>query len=235
MLHHFTCLETSSQVANGLRGHWLASFHGKIKNGGAVRNYQANPNGHFRQGCVKTVRERTMRQRRSGTMGLERQERNRGPQPSRPLSAFQSAAAILVVVATATTAAPIAAQDLPEDFVIKLERTSCFGECPVYSVSIDASGNVAYEGTKFVRVEGRQRDRIPTSRVAALLATAERIGFFDLRDQYRTICALTCAASRAACKSNLLRGPVKPEQLVAVECRTRRRWRQPATHNASRD
>ena len=83
--------------------------------------------------------------------------------------------------------APIAAQDLPKDLVIKLERTPCFGECPVYSVSIDAAGNVTYEGTKFVRVEGRQRDRIPTSRVAALLATAERIGFFDMRGRYRTI------------------------------------------------
>jgi len=94
---------------------------------------------------------------------------------------------LLVAVGLATTPAPTAAQDVPNDFVIKLERTSCFGECPVYSVSIDAVGNVTYEGTKFVRVEGRQTDRIQVSRVAALLATAERIGFFDLRDQYRTI------------------------------------------------
>jgi hypothetical protein len=117
-------------------------------------------------------------------MDVERQQRNRRPQPSTPLSAFHSAGAIFVVVATTMAiAAPITDQDLP--FVIKLERTSCFGECPVYSVSIDARGNVAYEGTKFVRVEGRERDRIPTSRVAALLATAERIGFFDLRDPAR--------------------------------------------------
>ncbi len=94
---------------------------------------------------------------------------------------------LLVAVGLATTPAPTAAQGVPDDFVIKLERTACFGECPVYSVSIDAIGNVTYEGTKFVRVEGRQTDRIQVSRVAALLATAERIGFFDLRDQYRTI------------------------------------------------
>ena len=94
---------------------------------------------------------------------------------------------LLVAVGLATIPAPTAAQDVPDDFVIKLERTSCFGECPVYSVSIDAIGNVTYEGKKFVRVEGRHTDRIQVSRVAALLATAERIGFFDLRDQYRTI------------------------------------------------
>src|SRR5688572_14545697 len=103
-------------------------------------------------------------------------------------SVCRVAASIAVAVTLATTSSStMMAQGVPDDFVIKLERTSCFGECPVYSVSIDARGNVAYEGTKFVRVEGRQTDRIQVSRVAALLETAERIGFFDLRDQYRYI------------------------------------------------
>jgi hypothetical protein len=57
---------------------------------------------------------------------------------------------LLVAVGLATTSAATAAQHVPDDFVIKLERTSCFGECPVYSVNIDARGNVTYEGTKFV-------------------------------------------------------------------------------------
>jgi len=76
---------------------------------------------------------------------------------------------------------------VPGDVVIKLERTACFGDCPVYSVSIDAKGNVTYEGRKFVRVPGRRTDRVPVSTVAALLGTADRIGFFDLRDFYRTV------------------------------------------------
>jgi hypothetical protein len=92
-----------------------------------------------------------------------------------------------VAVAVSVTASNSLAQAVPDDFIIKLERTSCFGECPVYTVSIDARGNVRYEGAQFVRVEGRQTDRIPVSRVAALLETAERIGFFELRDQYRYI------------------------------------------------
>jgi Domain of unknown function (DUF6438)/Ankyrin repeat len=78
-------------------------------------------------------------------------------------------------------------EGLPDDLVIKLERTACFGTCPVYSVSIDAKGNVTYDGAKFVRVDGRQRDRIPPARVAILLETADRIGFFNLRDQYHSI------------------------------------------------
>ena len=77
-----------------------------------------------------------------------------------------------------------AAQVIPEDFVIRLERTACYGRCPVYSVTIDAKGNVTYDGTQFVRVVGRQTDRIPVSRVAALVETVDRIRFFDLDDKY---------------------------------------------------
>jgi hypothetical protein len=76
---------------------------------------------------------------------------------------------------------------VPDDVVIKLERTSCFGRCPVYEVTIDAHGTVSYNGRRFVAVEGRQTARIPVARVAALLQAADRIGFFDLRDQYRTV------------------------------------------------
>lgn len=85
------------------------------------------------------------------------------------------------------TATHPAAQAIPDDFVIKLERTACFGACPVYSVTIDARGNVTYDGTRFVRIAGRQTDRIPLSRVAALLETVDRILFFDLEDRYRQL------------------------------------------------
>jgi hypothetical protein len=103
------------------------------------------------------------------------------------LSSSRAAGSALLLVAVSMTAPAVMAQAVPDDVVITLERTSCFGECPVYSVSIDAKGNVTYEGTRFVRVEGRQTDRIPVSRVAALLETADRIRFFELNDRYRTI------------------------------------------------
>jgi Domain of unknown function (DUF6438)/Ankyrin repeats (3 copies) len=89
--------------------------------------------------------------------------------------------AVYAPIATAQTVA------VADDVVIKLERTSCFGECPVYTVTIDAHGTVIYDGAKAVRVVGRQTDRIPLSHVAAILETAERIGFFGLKDQYHSI------------------------------------------------
>ena len=97
------------------------------------------------------------------------------------------AAIALAVVAAFLQALPGGAQAVPEDFVIKLERTSCFGACPVYSVTIDAKGAVTYEGRRFVRVTGLQSDQIAVTQVAELAATVDRIRFFELDDRYRVI------------------------------------------------
>jgi hypothetical protein len=78
------------------------------------------------------------------------------------------AASLIVVASPVSTTVSRPSQTVPDDFVISLERTSCFGECPVYSVTIDAKGNVTYDGKRFVRVEGRTTDRIPATSVAAL-------------------------------------------------------------------
>jgi len=95
----------------------------------------------------------------------------------------------ICLLATIGTAAQSGTQgiDIPQDSVIRLERTSCFGPCPIYSVAIDATGLVTYDGEMFVRAVGRQTGRIQRSLVAQLLATAERIGFFEMRDAYREI------------------------------------------------
>jgi hypothetical protein len=77
--------------------------------------------------------------------------------------------------------------DVPADTGIQLGRTSCEGSCPIYTVTIDARGTVTYDGARFVRAAGRQTARIAPAVVATLLASAERIHFFDLRDAYREI------------------------------------------------
>jgi hypothetical protein len=77
--------------------------------------------------------------------------------------------------------------DVPSDALIRLQRTSCFGPCPIYTVAIDARGTVTYEGERAVRVVGRRTAQIAPSQVAGLLARAEGIRFFQMRDAYRVI------------------------------------------------
>jgi hypothetical protein len=94
--------------------------------------------------------------------------------------------AFALVIGLAGAAAAQEPQVRP-DAIIRLQRTSCFGPCPIYTVTIDARGTVTYEGERFVRVVGRQTAQIDPSAVLKLLARAEQIRFFDLRDAYRVI------------------------------------------------
>jgi hypothetical protein len=77
--------------------------------------------------------------------------------------------------------------DVPTDALIRLQRTSCYGPCPVYTVTIDARGTVTYEGERAVRVLGRQTARVHASVVTKLLEKAAAIRFFEMRASYRAI------------------------------------------------
>jgi hypothetical protein len=73
------------------------------------------------------------------------------------------------------------------DVVITLERYECYGECPVYSVSIRGDGTVIYRGKKFVRVKGERRYKIPKEKVAELVDDFYKIDYFSLEDEYTKI------------------------------------------------
>jgi hypothetical protein len=68
--------------------------------------------------------------------------------------------------------------------VITLERTACFGSCPVYSLSVSASGDVHYEGRANVRKVGVASGKVTREEVAALLTELERGGYFTFADRY---------------------------------------------------
>jgi hypothetical protein len=98
------------------------------------------------------------------------------------------AAAIVSVAATGLIAASAQAPEaVPPDAEIRLARSACYGTCPVYTVAIDAAGHVVYTGQQHVKVSGEATARITAEEVAGLLATADRIGFFDLQPHYRSI------------------------------------------------
>jgi hypothetical protein len=69
--------------------------------------------------------------------------------------------------------------------VISLERTACFGRCPIYRVEIRGDGLVTYQGERFVAVTGRRTRRISPAAVRRLMAQFQAANFFALRDEYR--------------------------------------------------
>jgi len=74
--------------------------------------------------------------------------------------------------------------DLPagKALLATLERTGCYGECPVYRLTIASDGSVVYIGTKWVKVTGRREYSITPGQVAELESAFERAGFMQLHD-----------------------------------------------------
>jgi hypothetical protein len=55
-----------------------------------------------------------------------------------------------------------------------LERTECFGTCPIYTLTVSGDGSAKFEGRRFTAVSGRAAWRIPSDTAEALIAAFER-------------------------------------------------------------
>jgi hypothetical protein len=71
-----------------------------------------------------------------------------------------------------------------ESAVITLERTACFGTCPVYKLTIYGDGRVVYVGGDFVGVKGTQTAEITRADVKAVVDEFYRIDYFSLQSEY---------------------------------------------------
>ena len=74
--------------------------------------------------------------------------------------------------------------DTTSRHVIVLERTPCFGGCPVYTVAVSRTGEVSYQGRANVRRVGTATSQIPKLRVDSLLDELDRAGYFEFADKY---------------------------------------------------
>jgi hypothetical protein len=78
----------------------------------------------------------------------------------------------------------ITPKDVDANESVTLDRSECYGRCPVYRVEIKGDGTVRYDGMKFVRVEGARTSRAPAEKVAALFAHFHRAGFAGMNAEY---------------------------------------------------
>lgn len=83
-------------------------------------------------------------------------------------------------------------QNIPQDLKITLERTACFGFCPVYKLTITADGAVTFEGRRFVKREGATiKSAVTQGQLKQLMAEFDRVKYFSLDDDY-TETRLSC-------------------------------------------
>ena len=98
---------------------------------------------------------------------------------------MRSAAWLLSIVALAC--GPQRAREAPapvEDVTVTLERRPCFGTCPVYSITVEGTGRVGYQGTAHVTVVGSDTGSISSEQMALLIAEFDRVGYTQLEDRY---------------------------------------------------
>ena len=68
--------------------------------------------------------------------------------------------------------------------IISLEKTACFGRCPVFKIIIYNNGECLYNGIKFVKKSGEYNLKINEREVDEILSQAKEIGFDNLKNEY---------------------------------------------------
>ena len=67
---------------------------------------------------------------------------------------------------------------------IVLERTACYGTCPVYKLTVHRSGQVVFAGEEYVHARGIHHGRISAADFARITTKIQQMNFFKLRDRY---------------------------------------------------
>ncbi len=84
---------------------------------------------------------------------------------------------------TETVATPPAPASIDSLFVY-LERTPCYGQCPMYKFKIYNSGYALYEGKRFVEKLGSYETRVSMAVLDEIKAKVKEINYFGFKDQY---------------------------------------------------
>lgn len=108
-----------------------------------------------------------------------------------PKLVFASSIIILAAIAASCgTPKPAAVSSVKENqedsLFASLEKTACYGQCPMYKISIFNSGIAMYEGINFVDNIGVYTAPISNEVISKLKQRASEIDYFDLDDEYES-------------------------------------------------
>ena len=93
---------------------------------------------------------------------------------------------LLLIIGGSSSEKLSAQQSIPNDLLITLERSVCFGTCPDYKVTISADGKVTFEGREYVKVKGSATSHISKEDLSTLIAAFDAASYFSLKDKYMT-------------------------------------------------
>jgi len=90
---------------------------------------------------------------------------------------------ILIFLTLSTASCSYMTPSIDNDILVKLERTACLGECPVYTVVVKKNGEVTYDGREYVFVIGSKTSIIPKDSVASIESELMRAKFLTMKSK----------------------------------------------------
>lgn len=73
-----------------------------------------------------------------------------------------------------------------EEVFATLERTPCYGTCPVFKLMILKNGEVYYEGLQHVEYLGRYSTTFTKAEMQQILEKADELGYWKMENEYDT-------------------------------------------------
>ena len=77
-----------------------------------------------------------------------------------------------------------ATPEYPDTFSLSLSRTECYGFCPAYTITVDSTGELVFEGRSYVDALGKTRDTVTPETAQAAWDVLAEGDFWSLRENY---------------------------------------------------
>lgn len=106
-------------------------------------------------------------------------------------------------IASVPTPDPEPVVEVKGDPIIAFSKGACFGSCPVYSLTITAAGNMAFEGKRNTKKIGKYAKKLDLESTNELIALFEEYKFMDLKDLYKSDVADLPSASISYTKDGI--------------------------------
>lgn len=74
--------------------------------------------------------------------------------------------------------------DFPDKALARIQRTACFGHCPIYTLTVYKDGTAKLHAEKWLDFEGDFTATVDQKKFDNLMQKAEEVGYFRLQDIY---------------------------------------------------
>ena len=72
----------------------------------------------------------------------------------------------------------------PDQAIARIQRTACFGRCPIYTLTVFNDGSAKLKAEKWLDQEGDFTAKVDQKKIDKLMQKANEIGFFELNNEY---------------------------------------------------